>query len=125
MFLVHVDCTGCHVQQKPLSVKPQSGASVAKAAPEACDRCHKAGLGQTMTPMWQKNTHELYDSVAKLVPAGGAGSPKSQQLVAEAQRLLQTVRMDGSWGVHNPRYTQKLLEQARVKLLEAKEGAAQ
>jgi hypothetical protein len=131
MFLVHVDCTGCHVLQKPLSIKPQSGAMVTTATPAACDRCHKAGLGQTMIPLWQKNTRELYDSVLKMAPVSHAPSPKAQQLVADARRLLEIVRMDGSWGVHNPRYTQKLLEQARTKLLEAtqsektKEGAAQ
>ena len=123
MFMVHVDCTGCHVQEKPLSIKPQSGATVAAGVAAACDTCHKAGLGATMIPMWQKNTRELYESVGKMVPAGGAGSAKAQQLAAEAQRLLEIVRMDGSWGVHNPRYTQKLLEQARTKLLEARESA--
>ena len=122
MFLVHVDCTGCHMQQQNLSIKPQSGATVAKASSNACDRCHKPGLGQTMIPMWQKNTRDLYDSVAKMVPTS-AGSPQAQQWTAEAKRLLDIVRMDGSWGVHNPRYTQKLLEQARMKLLQVQESA--
>ena len=30
-----------------------------------------------------------------------------------ARGLLDLVEMDGSWGVHNPRYTQSLLERAR------------
>ena len=124
MYLVHVDCTGCHVEQRGLRSKVESPATVAGASPQACDRCHKAGLGETMVPLWQKNTHELYDSVAKVLPAAKAAArgAEPQRLVGEAERLLELVRLDGSWGVHNPRYTQKLLEEAKGKLEEAREG---
>jgi hypothetical protein len=46
-------------------------------------------------------------------------------LVAEARQLLALVKMDGSWGVHNPPYTQKLVEQAKDKLNEAMGASAQ
>lgn len=36
---------------------------------------------------------------------------------------MTLVRLDGNWGVHNPPYTQKLIEQARDMILEAT-GAA-
>jgi hypothetical protein len=40
-------------------------------------------------------------------------------LIADARGLLALVRLDGSWGVHNPPYTQKLIEQARARIIEA------
>jgi nitrate/TMAO reductase-like tetraheme cytochrome c subunit len=123
MFMVHVDCTGCHVKQRPLSGKPENGAVVMAADAAACDRCHKAGLGQTMVPLWQKSTRSMYDAALKMLPPASQTpvSPQVEQLVKDAKRLLEIVRLDGSWGVHNPRYTQKLIEESRLKLLEAKD----
>jgi hypothetical protein len=121
MFLAHVDCTGCHIKDRPLTAKPTSGARVASAVPEACDRCHKPGLGAQMIPLWQKSTHSLYDQLSAEVAAGeAAGADKD--LLEECRRLLEMIRVDGSWGVHSPRYTQQLLEGARTKLREARNG---
>lgn len=120
MFLAHVDCSGCHTQPRPLGAEPQSGARVAVATAQACDTCHKPGLGEEMIPLWQGNTHALYDAAVKLLPSDERALPSGvQRRVTEARQLLDIVRIDGSWGVHNPRYTQKLLEDARAKLLEA------
>ena len=133
MFLAHVDCTGCHVQPRALHVKPLSGATVAAATAAACDACHKPGLGEKMIPMWQKNTRAAFDTISKRLPGDGkavAGPAEAGRLVEDARRLLELVRVDGSWGVHSPKYTQKLLEDAQQKLNEAdvlikkaKEGA--
>jgi hypothetical protein len=123
MFLAHVDCTGCHIQSHAVTAKPDSGATVAVAAAAACDRCHKPGLGDQMIPLWQKTTHSLYDQVeAELATVESDKSPETTRLVEETRKLLETVRLDGSWGVHNPRYTQHLLEQAREKLKAARQG---
>jgi nitrate/TMAO reductase-like tetraheme cytochrome c subunit len=119
MFLAHVDCGGCHIEQKSLNAKPLSGATVAKATAEACDACHKPGLGEKMIPMWQKSTHASYDAVVKLLPERTPVSPEAAKLVENARHLLDLVKVDGSWGVHNPRYTQRLLEEAERKLREA------
>jgi nitrate/TMAO reductase-like tetraheme cytochrome c subunit len=119
MFMAHVDCTACHVDQKPLTVKPTSGATVAKASAKSCDTCHKSGLGDQLVPLWQKNTHALYDTTLAMVPSQEAAttlSPEQARRVYEARQLLELVRVDGSWGVHNPRYTQKVLEDAQQKL---------
>lgn len=127
MFLAHVDCTGCHVRQRAMTGKAPNGETVAVATPEACDSCHKTGLGKQMIPLWQKNTRELYDNVVRMLPdpAKPPPSPRAEQLVAEARQLLALVKMDGSWGVHNPPYTQKLVEQAKDKLNEAMGASAQ
>jgi nitrate/TMAO reductase-like tetraheme cytochrome c subunit len=117
MFMAHVDCTGCHVEQHALEVKPGSRATVAVATAASCDRCHKPGLGEQMIPLWQRTTRTLYDQVDTDLKALGTPSEKNAAAVAaEVQRLLDTIRLDGSWGVHNPKYTQHLLEQARDKL---------
>ena len=119
MFMAHVDCTACHVEQKPLTIKPTSGATVAKASARSCDTCHKAGLGEQLVPLWQKNTRTLYDASVAMLPAEDAAASLAAdqaKRVSEARQLLELVRVDGSWGVHNPRYTQKILEDAQQKL---------
>lgn len=123
MFLAHVDCTGCHTKQRAVSVKPDSGASVMAAEPAACNRCHQAGFGEKMIPLWQKTTHGLYDQAeAGLREAEAAGADAAA--LERVRKLLNLVKTDGSWGVHNPRYTQLLLEQARDVLTGArKEGS--
>ena len=127
MFLAHVDCSGCHVSATELDIRPGSGARVVRATPEACDACHQAGLGAQMIPLWQDATKKLFaqasDELEALRPSVAA---TSKVHFDEAESLLNLVRIDGSWGVHNPKYTQRLIEQAREKLKAAraqKEGA--
>jgi nitrate/TMAO reductase-like tetraheme cytochrome c subunit len=128
MFLVHVDCTGCHIQPGPLSTNPTSGALVNKAVPEACDACHEPGFGKQLVANWQKSTRSIFDAIETLMPTEAkpwaAGNAEAGKLVADARRLLELVRVDGSWGVHNPRYTEQVLEQARQKVMKAKSIAA-
>ncbi len=112
MFMAHVDCTGCHTGPRPVSVNPDSGASVMAAVPASCNGCHQQGFGEKMIPLWQSTTHKLYDQVEAML-AGVEASGKKAEAAAKARGLLTLVRTDGSWGVHNPRYTQLLLEQAR------------
>jgi hypothetical protein len=124
MFLAHVDCTGCHVKERPVSVKPDSGATVKVASSEACDRCHKPGLGEKMIPLWQQATHALYDRLEADLKAAEAKGGVEPAVLADTRRLLELVRVDGSWGVHNPRYTQQLLERARQRLAGDATGTA-
>jgi len=120
MFLAHVGCSGCHIKPKAVGASPESGATVAAATAQACDRCHKPGLGEQMIPMWQQNTKEVYDSVTAMLaelPPQPTGRPG--ELISQARDLLKLIRVDGSWGVHNPGYTEDLLQQARQKAPEA------
>jgi nitrate/TMAO reductase-like tetraheme cytochrome c subunit len=120
MFMAHVNCTACHVAPRPVKSRAESGATVAVATASACDSCHKPGLGAQMIPLWQRNTHALHDSVVQLIPVTSPTDDRGRQLVGEAKQLIDLVRLDGSWGVHNPRYTEELLGQARAKLVEAR-----
>jgi nitrate/TMAO reductase-like tetraheme cytochrome c subunit len=121
MFLAHVDCAGCHTKHDTLSTKPHSGATVAKASAEACDRCHQPGLGARMIPRWQADTRALFDAVeAQLRDLPQPEGPSRE--AAEAASILNLIRTDNSWGVHNPRYTQELLERARTLVRQVREG---
>ncbi len=123
MFLAHVDCTGCHIEPRKLTVSPFNGATVAAATSEACDACHRTGSGEQMISLWQRSTHQIYDEAFALLPTEkspwASDDPVVQREVDQARRLLELVRVDGSWGVHNPLYTQLLIEQARKRLIEA------
>jgi nitrate/TMAO reductase-like tetraheme cytochrome c subunit len=121
MFLAHVPCTGCHIELRDVSTRPGSGALVAGAVPAACDNCHQPGLGEQMIPLWQRTTRDLYNSTKELIASvRDRSNPDVARLIHEAQQVLEIVRLDGSWGVHNPRYTQDLIEQAQAKALEAR-----
>jgi nitrate/TMAO reductase-like tetraheme cytochrome c subunit len=119
MFMSHVDCKGCHIKPRPLDAAPNSGAFVTAAVPEACDACHQKGLGEQMIPLWQKGTRALFDQLTADVAAAQAAGA-DEKLLAPAREVLQLIRVDGSWGVHNPRYTQQLLEEARAALAQAR-----
>lgn len=125
MFLAHVDCTGCHIKARAIEGKPDSGALVHAAAPEACDACHKPGYGAQIIPLWQKTTRTMLEQAERDVAKTRAVAGFDPALVAEAEGLMRLVREDGSWGVHNPRYAQHLLEQARAKLSAARAAASE
>lgn len=122
MFMAHVDCTGCHIEKSSVSVKPDSGATVAKAVPEACDACHKPGYGKELVTLWQKTTRSLYDQLSSDLQDAKdrIKSDAGKALLEEARHIQDLIRVDGSWGVHNPKYTQQLIDQARQKIREAK-----
>jgi len=126
MFLTHVQCTGCHIDKTP--IKGEAVASfgrVAKAVPAACDRCHEKGTGAQLIPFWQGSTKKLYDRLSKAVTTLEArekvldDGPEKQDIakrIAVAQSVLNSVSADGSWGVHNFKYTEALLLEAEKVL---------
>lgn len=124
MFMAHVDCNGCHIKPRAVEARPGTTAMVAAAVPEACDKCHRPGLGEMQINLWQKTTREMYDDVMAMLPTEAdpwaTGRPNAEQAIQQATQLLDQVRLDGSWGVHNPRYTQQLIGEARVLLIEAR-----
>jgi nitrate/TMAO reductase-like tetraheme cytochrome c subunit len=131
MFMAHVSCTGCHVETDASRAAHGNGTTVARASAAACDTCHRPGLGERTIPLWQRTTRDLYKEVQDLFPSAerrATANAEAAALLVEAEQFLELVRLDGSWGVHNPRYTQRLLEDARSKVLEARalmSGASQ
>jgi nitrate/TMAO reductase-like tetraheme cytochrome c subunit len=122
MFLTHVECTGCHIERTAKSPGTlDSFGTVARATPTACDKCHEAGTGQKYVPFWQERIKALYAQVEKrveeaevlaLAQKDGAEAQQFDQRVRQARSILDSIRYDGSWGVHNFKYTEALLLEA-------------
>jgi hypothetical protein len=115
MFLTHVECTGCHIEQ----VARKSGAldslgTVAKAVPRACDNCHEQGTGQQYIPFWQNKIKAMHEEVSrKLVQLKSKqATSRLKESIDQAQSILDSISSDGSWGVHNFKYTEAMLRQA-------------
>jgi hypothetical protein len=122
MFLTHVECTGCHIEQVQVrSENVGSIGKVAKAVPRACDRCHEQGTGQRYIPFWQQKIKNLYEQVSQRVDelerstqfgTGGTTAMGVPDEIEQARALLESVKSDGSWGVHNLKYTEAILIKA-------------
>jgi len=115
MFLTHVECTGCHIEK----VAQKSGAmdsfgTVAKAVPRACDNCHKEGTGQQYIPFWQNKIKAMYAETGSKLDRlrSGRTTSKLKESIDQAQSILDSISSDGSWGVHNFKYTEALLQRA-------------
>jgi hypothetical protein len=129
MFLTHVECTGCHIEQ--IQRKPgalDSFGKVAKAVPQACDICHEPGTGQQYIPFWQGQIKKLYSQVSKRLEktvnsiSYEADEKKVKELkekTTQAKELIDSVEADGSWGVHNFKYTESILLKADEIISEA------
>jgi len=122
MFLTHVECTGCHIEteQKKTGVLDSLG-TVARAVPRACDVCHKEGTGQQYVPFWQKQIKAKYEEVRLKIDnlEARARTTSNQDMtqkwrnnIEQARTILQSVLADGSWGVHNFKYTESMLLRA-------------
>jgi len=122
MFLTHVECQGCHIERvrKTNGVLGSFG-EVAKAVPESCDKCHEPGTGKQYIPFWQGKIKGLYEQIvdradrleerAKL-DTDPESAQKSLERVKQARAILESVANDGSWGVHNFKYTEAMLIRA-------------
>jgi hypothetical protein len=122
MFLTHVECTGCHIDRSRVtSAAIGSIGTVAKAVPQACDTCHEPGTGEKYIPFWQEQIKKLHtqvsDNLNRLQETLRTAPDKNimqaqEEKVKQAQSLLQSVESDGSWGVHNLKYTEAMLRKA-------------
>ena len=126
MLMAHVGCKGCHIGQTEVQFGDVGSLGmVSKAVPQACDRCHLPGTGDQYIPFWQKQTKQLHTQVSEKI-AKFRDYVESQQdpvlieqltqRVEQAQSLLDVVSSDGSWGVHNFKYTEAILNQAAALL---------
>ena len=130
MFMTHVECIACHIER----VQKKSGAldsfgTVARAVPRACDTCHEKGTGEKYVPFWQgsikakfeqvKTRLESLEALAKARTDAEAGK-QLRDKTEQARLILESVAADGSWGVHNFKYTEAMLIRAEQILSGAK-----
>lgn len=122
MFLTHVECTGCHIER----VAQKSGVldsygTVAKAVPRACDNCHEEGTGNQYIPFWQGKIKKMHEQISRKLQqlktrarntTNEQTASKLNQSVEQVQSILESVSADGSWGVHNFKYTEAMLLRA-------------
>ena len=123
MFMTHVECNGCHIKHTPSRQGSLSSLGVvAKAVPEACDRCHEEGTGEKYVPFWQNQIKDLYKEVELRVQ--NFENRLDQQIdsnnleelslrLGKARKIMEAVIDDGSWGVHNLKYTESMLLEAK------------
>jgi hypothetical protein len=128
MFLTHVECNGCHIER----VGKKSGTldsfgTVAKAVPRACDNCHEEGTGERYIPFWQGKIKGLYEQVGQKLDkleeqakleTDETIAQKLHKKVTQARSILESVSSDGSWGVHNLKYTEAMLLKANKIITE-------
>ncbi len=122
MFLTHVECNGCHIERvRKTTGSLDSFGEVAKVVPRSCDKCHEPGTGEQYIPFWQGKIKGLYDKIVARVDKLEqlAQLETNQQLAqkfrdraTQARSILESVANDGSWGVHNFKYTEAMLLKA-------------
>lgn len=130
MFLTHVECNGCHIDRSGVtSGALDSFGKVARAVPEACDKCHEAGAGQKYIPFWQGKIKKLYAQVSDRLQEVRNQiqlrntedvAPELSDNVARAEAILKSVESDGSWGVHNFKYAEAMLLEANEIITKAR-----
>jgi len=119
MFEAQVSCAGCHTA----GVAAGAGAFPAATA-EACVSCHGVAFGR-MYEKWRGETKRRYEKARAVVAtakasvyATGARDPSrasARTLIAQAEKNLDLVGADGSYGAHNVIYTNALIETAVLK----------
>jgi hypothetical protein len=132
MFLSHVDCRGCHIEKTGIKLGSLgSTGTVARAVPRACDKCHEAGTGEKYIPFWQEKTKKLFEQVSNRLSrlegrvhleTNKQAAEQLQDRIQQAKLLLESVATDGSWGVHNLKYTEAMLMKANQIVTELQKG---
>ena len=113
-----VPCVACHAEASKNGGAP-------KPTAEACDECHDKGIGKTSTALWQGTTRKLSRKTLARLDSLRSGTPaldsRARTATEKAAALLNAIRDDGSWGVHNPRITDIMLLEANGLINEAVE----
>jgi nitrate/TMAO reductase-like tetraheme cytochrome c subunit len=120
MFGADVSCVACHTGAEhglPTGAFP-------RATSESCVACHGV-VYKRVFERWQTETRKTYERARALVNAAkaavyatGSRDPSrasARTLIAQAEKNLDLVAADGSYGAHNIIYANALLETAALK----------
>lgn len=142
-------CASCHMVKTVVS--EESGAmpnhswkvvlptDAAKGQPDSCTGCHTLERDKDNTPenltyavqSVQQDTHDRVDALKAdlqtIMDAHKDWDPKAkdkseeQQLAERITTLVSFVESDGSWGFHNPSYTDQILTEAENNMSDLKD----
>jgi hypothetical protein len=107
-----VPCEGCHqAETETISVATRNG----------CKSCHDKGDYAAVMDAWQTKTraglNELKATETKVAALLGAlDAPEARQLYESAQKDIDFIQADASYGVHNPELADVLIMNAQGRL---------
>ena len=123
MFMTHVECTGCHIERTAkASGMLDSFGTVARAVacrvrqmPRSRDRTEvRAVLAGRIKALYEQVERRVKEAEALAARQGQTKNSHGTSIcrVQQARSILDSIRYDGSWGVHNFKYTEALLLEA-------------
>lgn len=126
MHLTHVDCAGCHYEERGTGGRAEFMGTDRQASKEACVKCHGPGF----KGIWEDTLREMGDAVAKMgdklrrasAAVGEAEGPKKKRedAVGRAKRWLAF--LEEGRGEHNVFLASDILRRIDRTLAEAVEG---
>lgn len=127
MFDGQVSCSGCHTASGHAGT-----AAFPRATRGSCVSCHGVAFGQVYDS-WTTETKKSYEKAKAMVAAAkaavyatGSSDPArahARTLIAQAEKNLELVAEDGSYGAHNVIYANALIETAVTKAAGAAKAA--
>jgi nitrate/TMAO reductase-like tetraheme cytochrome c subunit len=127
MFDGQVSCSGCHT-----APGHAGAAGFPRATRGSCVSCHGVAFGRVYDS-WTTETRKSYEKAKPMVAAAkaavfaaGSSDPArahARTLIAQAEKNLELVAEDGSWGAHNVIYANALIETAVTKAAGAAKAA--
>jgi len=116
MFLSGVSCRGCH-EVKLVKTHAETLFELPKFNPMSCVNCHGKGYDKLVT-QWQKIIRERINKIEKEVEI--AGLLKKVGMIEfnneNVNANLEIVKRDGSFGVHNIKYVNVLLDEIEKEI---------
>jgi hypothetical protein len=103
-----VDCSDCHAAGGEKIIRPDK---------TACAECHDEDYAEMFTE-WQNSIRTLLKEVTSSIQVKRKSSLTEQEKrdLAEIERFVRTIRLDGSTGIHNYMFIEEYLTDIRKKL---------
>ncbi|MCP2520234.1 cytochrome c3 family protein [SCandidatus Aminicenantes bacterium Aminicenantia_JdfR_composite] len=108
MFDAGVECKDCHLNGQNQVIKPSK---------DKCLECHEEGYDEMMVE-WQKTIKEKISKIKNLINKLKKSSIyiENRKLINKTKRELQTIEIEGSYGIHNYLMLDEYLSEKLKKL---------
>jgi hypothetical protein len=110
MFDAGAECTDCHLDDQN---------KIFRSNKTKCTDCHEEEYAEMFTE-WQDSVIDLIASLTSLLQEKKKLKLNNQNkiILREAERSLQTIKLDGSQGIHNYMYMEEMLTDL-IKIIES------